>query len=240
LDRRRDPVVVAEHRRGGAATSAHAFTSDHSAHGSVTARTPRSRRARFGHGAHASVTARTLRSRCARFGHGAHATVAAHVSVAVRTARHGRHCGHSGPSGPGGLTNTARAAERVAKPQAGASESRSSVAGGAARGDGDFGRASGRFTSGRYETRATGPATQRGDQPRRSRRARPQITAVTGADHSDPGDVERAAGSGSAAAAAAAAAAITIPSDGLEVEQPTTRSPNSEARPPACGAGGVR
>jgi hypothetical protein len=72
LDRRRDPVVAAEHRRGGAATSAHAFTRSHGAHSSVTARTARSLRARFGHGvhasvhgAHASVTARALRSRCA-------------------------------------------------------------------------------------------------------------------------------------------------------------------------------
>jgi hypothetical protein len=46
-----------------------------------------------------------------------------------------------------------------------------------------------------------------------------------GADHSDPGDVERAAGPESAAAAAAAAAAITIPSEGLEVEQPTPSHP---------------
>jgi hypothetical protein len=77
LDRRRDPVVAAEHRRGGTATSAHAFTSDHSARGSVTARTPRSWRARSGHGAHASVTARTLRPRRSRCGHGARATVTA-------------------------------------------------------------------------------------------------------------------------------------------------------------------
>jgi hypothetical protein len=66
LDRRRDPVVAAEHLRGSAATSAHAFT--------------RSRRARFGHGTHAKVTACTLRSRRARFGHGAHASVTACTS----------------------------------------------------------------------------------------------------------------------------------------------------------------
>ena len=220
MDRRRDPVVAAEHRRDGAAASAHACTRSHGAHGAVTARTARSRRARISHGAHAAVTARTLRSRRARIGHGAH------VSIAVRAARHGRHCGHSGPCGLGDATITARAAERVAKRrQAGAAEGRSSVAGGAARGDGDFGRASGRITSGRYQH---SEGLRPGPRARRLGEGRP-ATAVTagtaanhgghgadhdfrGADHSDPGDVERAAGPESAAAAAAAAAAITIPS----------------------------
>jgi hypothetical protein len=151
LNRRRDPVVAAEHRRGGAATCAHAITRVHCAHCSVASRTPLSWRAHYGHGVHASVTARTLlsqrarfdygahctvtartlRSRRARFGHGAHASVTArmlrsrraryghgvHVSIAVRAARHGRHCGHSEPGGLCGATNTARAAERVAKLQ---------------------------------------------------------------------------------------------------------------------------
>ena len=181
------------------------------------------------HGAHASVTARTLRSRRSRIGHGAH------VSLAVRAARHGKHCEHGGPGGLGDATITARAAERVAKRrQAGAAEGRSSVA----RGDGDFGRASGRFTSGRYQH---SEGLRPGPRARRLSEGRPAtaVTAVTaadhgghgadhdfrGADHSDPGDVERAAGPESAAAAAAAAAAITIPSEGLEVEQPTPSHP---------------
>jgi hypothetical protein len=211
----------------------------HGVHASVTARTLRSRRARFGHGAHASVTARTLRSLRTRFGHGAHATVTAHASGAVRTARHGRHCGHSGPGGLGGATNTARAAERVAKlQQAGAAE----------------GNSSGWSRPCRWRFRSCKRAIHEGLRPRplarRLSEGRP-ATAVTagtaanhgghgadhdfrGADHSDPGDVERAAGPGSAAAAAAAAAAITIPSEGLEVEKPTTLSPKAAARPLAC------
>ena len=190
-------------------------------HSTITACTDQSRRARLGHGAHASVTARTLRSRRA-------------VSLAERAARPGRHCGHGGPGGLGDATITARAAERVAKRrQAGAAEGRSSVA----RGDGDFGRASGRFTSGRYQH---SEGLRPGPRARRLSEGRP-ATAVTagtaadhgghgadhdfrGADHSDPCDVERAAGPESAAAAAAAAAAITIPSEGLEVEKPPTLS----------------
>jgi hypothetical protein len=165
------------------------------------------------HGAHASVTKRTLRTRRSRIGHGVH------VSLAVRAAQHGKHCEHGGPGGLGDATITARAAERVAKRrQAGAAEGRSSVA----RGDGDFGRASGRFTSGRYQH---SEGLRPGPRARRLSEGRP-ATAVTagtaadhgghgadhdfrGADHSDPGDVERAAGPGSAAAAAAAASAIT-------------------------------
>jgi hypothetical protein len=264
---RTDRSRLARHGHGAHA-SARRARHDHGVHGSVTARTPRSQRARLGHGAHAPVTARTLRSRRARFGHGAHGSVTArtprsrrarighgvHVSIAVRAARHGRHCGHSGPGGLGDATITARAAERVAKRrQAGAAEGRSSVAGGAARGDGDFGRASGRFTSGRYQH---SEGLRPGPRARRLSEGRP-ATAVTagtaadhgghgadhdfrGADHSDPCDVERAAGPESAAAAAAAAAAITIPSEGLEVEQPITLSPMAVAPPPACGAGGER
>jgi hypothetical protein len=202
----------------------------------VTARTDRSRRARIGHcahasmhGAHASVTTRTLRTRRSRIGHGVH------VSLAVRAAQHGKHCEHGGPGGLGDATVTARAAERVAeRRRAGAAEGRSSVA----RGDGDFGRASGRFTSGRYQH---SEGLRPGPRARRLSEGRPAtaVTAVTaadhgghgadhdfrGADHSDPGDVERAAGPESAAAAAAAAAAITIPSEGLEVEQPTPSHP---------------
>ena len=149
----------------------------------VTARTDWSRRARIGHcahasmhGAHASVTTRTLRTRRSRIGHGVH------VSLAVRAAQHGKHCEHGGPGGLGDATVTARAAERVAeRRRAGAAEGRSSVA----RGDGDYGRASGRFTSGRYqhsEGLRPGPRARRLSEGRpatRSRRARPQITAVT-------------------------------------------------------------
>jgi hypothetical protein len=246
------------------ARHAHSVRLGHGAHASVTACTPRSRRARIGHGAHATVTARTHRSRRARLGaqrarlgHGAHASVTARtlrsrraVSLAERAARPGRHCGHGGPGGLGDATITARAAERVAKRrQAGAAEGRSSVA----RGDGDYGRASGRFTSGRYQH---SEGLRPGPRARRLSEGRP-ATAVTagtaadhgghgadhdfrGADHSDPGDVERAAGPESAAAAAAAAAAITIPSEGPEVEQPITLSPMAVAPPPACGAGGER
>ena len=226
------------------ARHAHSVRLGHGAHASVTACTPRSRHARIGHGAHATVTARTHRSRRARLGaqrarlgHGAHASVTARtlrsrraVSLAERAARPGRHCGHGGPGGLGDTTITARAAERVAKRrQAGAAEGRSSVA----RGDGDYGRASGRFTSGRYQH---SEGLRPGPRARRLGEGRPAtvVTAVTaadhgghgadhdfrGADHSDPGDVERAAGPESAAAAAAAAAAITIPSEGLEVEKP--------------------
>ena len=209
-----------------------------------TARADQSRHARHDHGAHGSVTARTPRSRRARIGHGVH------VSIAVRAARHGRHCGHSGPGGLGDATITARAAERVAKRrQAGAAEGRSSVA----RGDGDFGRASGRFTSGRYQH---SEGLRPGPRARRLSEGRP-ATAVTagtaadhgghgadhdfrGADHSDPGDVERAAGPESAAAAAAAAAAITIPSEGLEVENHPPSHSWQWPPPPASDAGGVR
>ncbi len=108
--------------------------------------------------AHGSVAACTPRSWCARFGHGAHATITTCSSRSL--------CERCGTAG----TVTARAAKRVAKrPQARAAEGGSSVAGKAARGDGDFVRASGRFTSGRAVTakrgddaRATGPAIQRG------------------------------------------------------------------------------
>jgi len=89
------PVVAAEPRRNCAATSAHACTRLHGAHGSVTARTARSQRTRIGHGAHAlvhsalpSVTARAQRSRRAQIGHSAHASAhGAHASVTARSQR---------------------------------------------------------------------------------------------------------------------------------------------------------
>ncbi len=199
MDRRRDPwsrqsLGVTAQRQ--ARMRARAYT----------ARTVRSRHARHAHsvrlgrgahasvhGAHASVTARTLRSRRSRIGHGVH------VSLAVRAAQHGKHCEHGGPGGLGDATITARAAERVAKRrQAGAAEGRSSVAGGAARGDGDFGRASGRFTSGRYQH---SEGLRPGPRARRLSEGRPAtaVTAGTAADHGGHGADHDFRGSGLAA-----------------------------------------
>ena len=151
-------------RRGGKRACVHALTQrariSHGTHGTITACTDRSRRARLG-------------ARRARLGHGAHAAVTA------------RTVGTAGPA-----ASATRLLERAQRSGwrsggSGAAEGRSSVAGGVARGDGDFDRASGRLTSGRYqhsEGLRPGPRARRLSEGRpatRSRRARPQITAVT-------------------------------------------------------------
>jgi hypothetical protein len=151
---------------------------DHGVHGSVTARTPRctvrtprSRRARFGHGAHASVTACTSRSLCARRGTAGTVGTAGPAASATRLLQRVQRSGWRS----GGRRGAAEGLSSVAR---GAAEGLSSVA----RGDGDFGRASGRFTSGRYQH---SEGLRPGPRARRLSEGRPAtaVTAGTAADH---------------------------------------------------------